>query len=511
MHRLTGLARRFDPTRLYAWGSNNFYGEKGADPESDFYTSACCGRRRLRACGNKGPINIENTGAARNFDAACDSVRKGIVPRDEGMEKGNGAFRGAIFGFEVGQYQVLPDFTELNMFHGVTRPDNLTCVQERARRAGLTDEEWKRRMEATGELALTGYREDVESVLRTEDMSGLSLLGLQDFPGQGTALIGMLNSHMQPKSGPFAAPDRFRAFFRPQAVLAHLPRYTWVWGEAPDVEVKIANYGKETMSGKLTWSLSHVPSGRKLCTGEFPDNVTAPVGELTRAGFIRLPLKVSDGWGDKSCRFDLTLEHCGVVSVYPVWVYTDEKPQRPAQIYETGYFDDKARGILEEGGMVYLTPSSTQEALPHSVRAQFTTDFWSVGTFPNQDGAMGQLIDKDHPLFADFPTQTHAEWQWWPMATRRAIILPEYMPCIVAEMDSYATLRPMAQLFEARCMKGRVLVSSMGLQELQQYPEARALLRSIYRYMASDEFEPASEISPEILSELVTSDQNMDI
>lgn len=116
---------------------------------------------------------------------------------------------------------------------------------------------------------------------------------------------------------------------------------------------------------------------------------------------------------------------------------------------------------------------------------------------------MGQLIDAGHPLFADFPTEFHTEWQWWIFATQRAVILPRPMKAIVAELDSYAYLRPMAQLMEFRCGGGRVLFSSLGLQELQEYPEARALLKSIYRYLASEDFAPEQELSPEELAELV--------
>lgn len=77
-----------------------------------------------------------------------------------------------------------------------------------------------------------------------------------------------------------------------------------------------------------------------------------------------------------------------------------------------------------------------KEALPNSIKTQFTTDFWSVGTFPLQEGSMGQLMDEEHPIFADFPTEYYSNWQWWPMANTRAVILPRKMECIITEMDS---------------------------------------------------------------------------
>ena len=122
---------------------------------------------------------------------------------------------------------------------------------------------------------------------------------------------------------------------------------------------------------------------------------------------------------------------------------------------------------------------------------------WSVGTFAEQEGGMGQLIDASHPLFRNFPTDKHTDWQWWIMAVKRAIILPRTMKAIVTEMDSYAFLRPMAQLIEFNCMGGKVLLSTMELHKSQMYPEARALLNSIYEYMAGDEFAPQQELTEE--------------
>ena len=149
-----------------------------------------------------------------------------------------------------------------------------------------------------------------------------------------------------------------------------------------------------------------------------------------------------------------------------------------------------------------VAPPADKEHMPQSIGTQFTTDFWSVGTFPAQEGSMGQLIDTQHPIFQSFPTEYHTNWQWWPMASQRAFVLPHTIQAIVTEMDCYAYLRPMAQLFEARCGGGVILVSSMGLQDLQQYPEARALLHSLYQYMDSESFAPQQELPPELFASL---------
>ncbi len=108
---------------------------------------------------------------------------------------------------------------------------------------------------------------------------------------------------------------------------------------------------------------------------------------------------------------------------------------------------------------------------------------------------MGLLIDTDQPLFRDFPTESHTNYQWWPMtAGTRAIVMPDGAESIVTVMDSFAYLRNLGLLAEFKHRGGKLLVSGMGLKNLQQYPECRALLSSVYRYMDSDEFDPTQEL-----------------
>ncbi|MCR5556947.1 MAG: hypothetical protein K6F75_05230 [Butyrivibrio sp.] len=492
MHRLLDIAHRMDKTRLFAWGSNNFYGAKGADEKSDFFTSARFKDRHIRESGNKGIFNIRYAASKFDFEYVMQDLRK--------------EYAKPVFSFEVGQYEILPDFDELKDFKGVTRADNLLVVRDRVKELGISDEEWKKRVNATGEISLLSYREEVEAVMRTESMSGISLLGLQDFPGQGTALVGMLNSHLQKKPYDFAESSRFRAFFKEAAVLALLPRYTYSAGDVLEAEVKVTNYGKKDICGAVAYRLV-AEDGMELAAGDITQAALFPVGELTVAGTISIDL----GDVKKNSRFDLELSVGDLKNTYPVWVYVEAArdgagaalpPQSPEGVYETEVFDDAAKEVLAKGGRVYLTPPSTKEALPKSIKVQFSTDFWSVGTFPTQEGAMGQLIDSKHPIFEDFPTEGYTNYQWWPMATQRALILPEYMDTIITEMDCYAYLRPMTQLMEVKCGGGKLMISSIGLQNLQQYPEARALLRSIYRYMASDKFEPTTEMSVKEVEEL---------
>ncbi len=483
MDELLTLGRKKDHTRLYANASNCHYGALGPDPNSDFFTTADIPGHHLRATSAecRGWLNQEGPDWRVDYQAGAEKI----------IEQSGQPF----FSFEVGQYEVLPDFDEIAEYKGVTSPENLKHIREKVRAAGL-EGDWKRRVEATGELSLLCYRAEVEAALRTADFSGISLLGLQDFPGQGTALVGMMNAHLQPKPYDFARPERFRAFFRGSLPLVLLPRFTYTAGETLEAQIKMAHYGKSVLSGTPEWTLQGKTFLRE---GKLPF-AEIQRGTLTNLGALPVPLPGLE----KAEKLILTLKFCGIENQYSLWVYPDKQPVCPENVYECRTLDEQAKAVLAKGGRVFLAPDATEEALPHSIKTQFSTDFWSVCTFPTQAGGMGQLIDAAHPVFRDFPTESHTDWQWWPMAVRRAVILPKPMRAIVAEMDSYAFLRPMAKLFECRCGGGRLLFSSMGLHELFRYPEARALLRSIYRYLGSEEFAPEEELSLDEIAALVS-------
>lgn len=470
MRELVRTAKRMDPTRLYANGSNAFYGEEGCDPESDFYTSQSCKDVVIRGTfsGMRGYLNENYPSADRTYDEAMAEIRK--------------EYQKPVFSFEVGQFEVLPDFEELESFHGISDPVNLKLIKKRVEERGLLPT-WEKYVEATGELSRLAYREEIEAAMRTRELSGISLLGLQDFPGQGTALVGMMNSHLEPKPYDFARPERFREFFQECRILVKLPHYTYEAGERLIAEVEAANFGKRNIEGVFCWTLAGKKSVSEngncepaeikskntvIATGEDTEITICRPGSYTEVGSLDIPLD----FVEKNTALTLKVRIGDSISAYPIWVYRKTTPVCPENVYETRAFDVKTREILQNGGRVYLSPDADKESLPNSIKTQFTTDF-------------------------------HTDWQWWIMATKRAVILPHPMKTIITEMDSYAFLRPMAQMIEFRCLKGKVLLSTMELHKSQQYPEVRALQAAIYTYLSGENFEPAEEITEEELSMLV--------
>ncbi len=474
MEELLALARSEDATRLYAEGSNNDYGERGVGGHSDFY--AACGHRglplRATDSGMRGWLNRAHSGEDATYEAA---VRGALA---EGAR--------AVMGFEAGQYQSLPDFAQIDDYTGVTDADNLRLVREAVAAAGLLPL-WPKAVEASGELALRCYRAEVEAALRTDGMGGIALLGLQDFPGQGTALVGMLDGLLRAKPYAFARPERFRAFFCDTLPLAALPRRAYRAGETLRTKAILAHFGKEPIEAEPSFALTG--AGERLA-GTLP-RVCARPGERTPLGEMVIPLPEFS----RPARMTLRLTFGAHENAYDVFVYPDARVTCPTRVTECRALDDRARAALAGGGAVYLSPDATEEALPGSVRMQFSTDFWSSRTFPEQSGCMGLLIDEAHPIFRDFPTSFHTDWQWRPMACRRAAVLSAPCEAIVTALLGIADPKPMAALLECRCGGGRLLFSTLGLHDLaRESVEARALQNAIYRYLASDAFAPRQEL-----------------
>ena len=61
--------------------------------------------------------------------------------------------------------------------------------------AGQADDFFK----ASGKWMAQLYRAEMEMAFRTPGMAGFQLLDLQDYPGQGTALVGILDAFMDNK------------------------------------------------------------------------------------------------------------------------------------------------------------------------------------------------------------------------------------------------------------------------------------------------------------------------
>ena len=103
-----------------------------------------------------------------------------------------------VVSHEIGQYQIYPDYEEIDKYTGVLRAWNLEVFRDQLKEAGMLDQD-SIFQKASGAWSAICYKAEMEAALRTEGLAGFQLLDLQDFPGQGTALVGILDAFMDSK------------------------------------------------------------------------------------------------------------------------------------------------------------------------------------------------------------------------------------------------------------------------------------------------------------------------
>src|SRR5699024_9933815 len=136
-------------------------------------------------------------------------------------------------------------------------------------------------LHSSGRLQTLCYKEDIEAALRTEGFGGFHLLGLTDFPGQGTALVGVLNAFWESKG--YCTPEEFAKFSGPTVPLARLPRRVWRSDEAIVFDAQIAHFGPEPLNAHVTWSLRD-RAGAELAGGSIARDLHVPLGNGTHCG-----------------------------------------------------------------------------------------------------------------------------------------------------------------------------------------------------------------------------------
>jgi len=131
---------------------------------------------------------------------------------------------------------------------------------------------------------------DIEAALRTPGFGGFQLLDLHDFPGQGTALVGVLDAFWEQKG--YVTPEEFRSFCGPIVPLARLPRMIYAAGETLRSAIQLSHFGPTDVNGPVLWHLT-AQNGALLANGELAGGRVLRPGGLHDLGTIRVPLPAS--------------------------------------------------------------------------------------------------------------------------------------------------------------------------------------------------------------------------
>jgi len=497
MYDLIAHFKEIDPRRLYAQGSNNMHWDLSFAEGDDFWvTGKTADDLPVRGSfAHHDPIkpHIEERPPSTLTDYS-DSIEEVPAP---------------VIGHETGQFQVSPDFREIPKFVGVTRARNYEIFRERLRKADMLDQA-DDFVKASGKLAVICYREDIEAALRTRDFGGFQLLDIMDFPGQGTAPVGILNAFMESKG--LVSPETWSQFCSEVVPLLKMEKYTWTRGETFTGAIEIAHYGEEDFhEAVVSWQVAN-ENGEPYGKGELRP-ATIARGGVSEIGKISFALsRVGEA---EKLKILISIEGSKYKNEYEIWVYPQTVDTTvPEGVLVSQRLDSTTVDHLENGGRAILFPKHDQ--LTHSIDGAFQTDFWCWPMFARSarnrgmepaPGSLGFMCDPESPLLEHFPTEFHSNWQWWHLVKNcKPVILDEtpagYRP-LIQTIDNFARNQKLGMIFETGYGKGSVLICAIDLLNLQDKPEARQLYYSMLNYVKSDEFSPKKELDKSFLQQIL--------
>ena len=469
--------KEYDPTnRIYCGASVG--GGWAWDEGSDYHVKA--GARGLdwdKVAPHSDDDYYEQILHPRNY--------KGTEPNNE-----------PIIAHEQGQWCAFPDFKEIPQYTGVYKAGNFEIFQDLLRDNGM-EAQAERFLMASGRLQVMAYKYEIERNLRTKDYAGFQLLGLNDYSGQGTALVGPLNVHWREKG--YCTQEDWTQFCAPVVPLARFPKFVYTNDETLQVPIEVYNASEGTLvNTKAIWHIAET-------LGTLPAT-NIPVGKNTELGTVNLSLAQFT----KPTKLTLTVQLSNNIrNHWDFWVFPKELPKtsnlkHQSPFYETDTLDAKAITILGLGGDVLLTAAG-KIRYGNDVRHTFLPVFWNTSWFkmrpPHTTGA---YIQNSHPVFRDFPTDDWQNLNWWELTNRTQVMnlaeFPkEYQP-IVQPIDTWHVSRKLGMLLEARVLKGRLLMTTLPLS--LNSPVARQLRYSILRYMVSTDFQPTTTVGVDVIRHL---------
>ncbi|WP_430812257.1 MULTISPECIES: discoidin domain-containing protein [unclassified Carboxylicivirga] len=458
-----------------------------------------------------GHVKKKHRSSAIRYDKNWENGESCNIPRERLIKNNNFDFSAGkstdeppLIIHENGQWVMYPGFAFMQKYDGVKRPDNFYPLYERLVENGLADQD-EAMAEASGKHGIWHTKQVFESLFRTEGVAGFQFLGLQDFPGQSEAMVGILDPFWDSKG--YITTDKFKQFCNDVVPLLRMDKWVYTNDESFEAKASVFNYGQKILKDKtVTWRLIN-ENGALIKNGQF-NKVNAEQGAVTNIGLIRLELDVCKQPGQYVLQ--LAIEETSYENEWDFYVYPSSG-ERPVEdgIYITHRIDAKAQQLLNDGGKVLLLwPTADYGNTVQKI--SYTPQYWSFNrgalgrVYP---GTAGLLCNPEHPLFKYFPTQSHADARWMDLVDgANAFVINDFkgLKPVVQIIDDYHRNNKLAAVFEARIGKGRLLACAFDLErELEERPVAQQLRNAIVEYMNSKRFCPDQKVDMGALRNLL--------
>ncbi|MDD4970383.1 MAG: beta-glucuronidase [Paludibacter sp.] len=403
---------------------------------------------------------------------------------------------------ETGQWCAFPNFEEIKKYTGVTRAKNFELFQEDLADHDMADLSHDFLI-ASGKLQALCYKHEIERTLRTPDYAGFQLLSLNDYSGQGTAMVGVLDAFWDEKG--YTTAPAFRRFCNSTVPLIRTEKFVYKNSETLIAKVEVAHFGKAPITNtKTLWRIQN-EAGTILKQGVVSEK-DIPVGTDFELGVLNLNL--SEFKTPMKLNLEIAIEGTGFVNDWNFWVYPDHKQEvNTTGIYITSTLDTKAINQLNQGQNVLLLAAGHIQ-YGKDVSQFYSPVFWNTSWFKMRPPhTTGMLVNNTHPVFKDFVTDSWGDMQWWELINHAQTMLltdfPKGFKPIVQPIDTWFQNRKLGMLFETNVGKGKLIMTSIDLQsDLANRPVASQLYQSIINYMQSDKFHPSVTVEMNTIRDL---------
>ena len=497
LNRMMRAYREADDTKLYSSGANNYQFVPDVLDEENVFVGVRLGRERLirgsyAMCdAPQGIVQTTAPESASNYDASIvpetlgqsGEAGKVQIQYGTGVKEVDAQSADAlipdvpVISHEVGQYVFYPDFSEIPHYTGPLKPRNIEAMRENLERAGLYGEH-EAFFRQTGHLAVDCYKREIETLLRSREVSGFQLLDLQDYTGQGTALVGVLNAMMENKG--LISAEEWREFCAGTVVLGEFASFTGMMGEDIRFDVQISECDPEKQHTCIRCTL--MDGERELYACDVAPG--ARHGRLTDAVSVTFPAECyRDAMQERITRLTVALTLAdGTRNHYPIWLIppvdiriTREGIEKDGRMVAFVSAEEKADGAA-------IVVPSAEGQLP----AEYCTDFWCYPMFrsisesmgkPVPVGTMGLSIDTASPLLKRFAQEDYTTPVWY------AILQTAHVQRLPAD------IHPAVQMIDntERCARLGILYQQDGLWyltarlwEKPDDPTVRALAWSLW-------------------------------
>lgn len=461
---------------------------------------------------NRDPRRLYAASTARQINAADDYAATHYIP-DVGRTRGlNGARTDwdfeetygkveiPIIAHEIGQWPVYPRWTEIEKYSGVLKARNLEEFRAVAEQNGIADQS-DDFADASGALNQIMYKYEIESFLRTPSCAGIQLLSMQDYQGQGEALIGWLDAHWESKG--ITTPEVFRRHHDATVPLLRMEKYVWNNDEVFSASAQLSHHGQDDLTARCRWRIVG-EKGQIIGEGSFGEK-SFSVGSLTDLGAISLDLSTIKK-GEK-LTIVVEVEDTNYENQWDIWVYPSKQAEIDAvgDILVRNQLDNETLEKLKAGANVLLVAHELG-TVETSVLAHYYPLYWSLTFFPGQGKTcIGLLVQDEHPAFSDFPTAYHSDWQWESISGDAKGFLLNDLPAdykpIAQPVDDFHRNNKVGSIFELKVGKGKILVCGYNLDS--GMPVANQLKNSLLKYMLSSEFNPVVSVEADWLTNVM--------